>query len=197
MVVPDQRHARTGGVREGLSPQQGTGGVTEAVLVGAGVARQGVGRHVGTEVAEAVLVEGVGAAVLVGVGMGTHGEAVSVGAEVLGGAVALVGAAVPVGAEVIVEEVALVAAGVLWAGVVVPGWVLPGCGRAVVAGLSAAFAALARVAARAADAGLAGLAGLAGCREVLDAEGAGVRSEAGRARTPWRYASAMAVTIWT
>lgn len=164
------------------------------MLVGAGVARQGVGRHVGTEVAEAVLVEGVGAAVLVGVGMGTHGEAVSVGAEVLGGAVALVGAAVPVGAEVIVEEVALVAAGVLWAGVVVPGWVLPGCGRAVVAGLSAAFAALARVAARAAD---AGLAGLAGCREVLDAEGAGVRSEAGRARTPWRYASAMAVTIWT
>src|ERR1035437_6400620 len=168
-----------GGVREGLSAQQGTGGVAEAVLVGAGVARQGVGRHVGTEVAEAVLVEGVGAAVLVGVGMGTHGEAV------------------PVGAEVLVEEVALVAAGVLWAGVVVPGWVLPGCGRAVVAGLSAAFAALARVAARAADAGLAGVAGLAGCREVLDAEGAGVRSEAGRARTPWRYASAMAVTIWT
>src|ERR1019366_6665803 len=179
------------GVREGLSPQQGTGGGAEAVLVGAGVARQGVGRHVGTEVAEAVLVEGVGAAVLVGVGMGTHGEAVSVGAEVLGGAVALVGAAVPVGAEVLVEEVALVAAGVLWAGVVVAGWVLPGCGRAVVAGLSAAFAALARVAARAADAGLAGR------REVLDAEGAGVRSEAGRAGTPWRYASAMAVTIWT
>lgn len=167
--------------------------MAEAVLVGTGVARQGVGRQVGTEVAEAVLVDGVGTAVLVGAGMGTHGEAVSVGAEVLGGAVALVGAGVPVGAEVLDEEVALVAAGVLWAGVVVPGWVLPGCGRAVVAGLSAAFAAV-RVAARAAD---AGLAGLAGGPEVLDAEGAGVRSEAGRARTPWRYASAMAVTIWT
>jgi hypothetical protein len=145
-------------------------------------------------VAEAVLVDGVGAAVLVGAGMGTHGETVSVGAGVLGGAVALVGAGVPVGAEVLDEEVALVAAGVLWAGVVVTGWVLPGCGRAVVAGLSAAFAAVARAAARAAD---AGLAGLADGREVLDAEGAGVRSEAGRARTPWRYASAMAVTIWT
>ena len=46
----------------------------------------------------------------------------------------------------------------------------------------------------------AGLVGFVVCIEVGDApvtDSAGVRTEAGSAVTPWRYASAMAVTMLT
>jgi hypothetical protein len=60
--------------------------------------------------------------------------------------------------------------------------------------VSADFGRAAWVEAGAAD---AWVVGFVDGPEVFDAEGAGVRSEAGRALTPWRYASAMAVTIRT
>ena len=59
--------------------------------------------------------------------------------------------------------------------------------------MSADFGRAAWVEAGGADVGV----GFVDGPEVFDVEGAGVRSEAGRALTPWRYASAMAVTIRT
>lgn len=77
-----------------------------------------------------------------------------------------------------------------------PGWVVAGCGASA-AGVSAAFGAVPLP-----EAGLPGVA-LVGfvvgleAGDATAAELAGARSEAGRALTPWRYASAMAVTIRT
>jgi hypothetical protein len=179
--------------------QQGSAVVGEPVLVADGVGRQG-GRHGCPVVGEAVL---VAEAVLVGAGVGGHGG--RHGGPVVGEAV-LVGEAAGSHGEAVLVGVGWAGSGsvgwagsgsVGWAGSGSAGWVVAGCGGAWVAGVRAGFEPVALV-----EPGLPGaaLVGFVVCIEGRDAtaiESVGVRAEAGSAVTPWRYASAMAVTMLT